>query len=151
MRAGKLGEVTLARSIVYGGRGSIGGPGTYDVPPEVDYNLFAGPSPMFLFQAEDGIRDGTLTGVQTCALPICLSRGLGIFTKRMLSLAIAGISATSCARNSMFRRVRFTMELPADSFFRHHPLRVRIPCCKIGRASCRERGECSVVVGGLSG
>src|SRR6266481_6792158 len=26
----------------------------------------------FFFQAEDGIRDGTVTGVQTCALPICL-------------------------------------------------------------------------------
>src|SRR6266568_7673481 len=24
----------------------------------------------FVFQAEDGIRDGTVTGVQTCALPI---------------------------------------------------------------------------------
>src|SRR5207245_6096346 len=24
------------------------------------------------FQAEDGIRDATVTGVQTCALPICL-------------------------------------------------------------------------------
>src|SRR5689334_16142633 len=28
----------------------------------------------FFFQAEDGIRDGTVTGVQTCALPI--SEGL---------------------------------------------------------------------------
>src|SRR6266481_8911440 len=26
----------------------------------------------FFFQAEDGIRVGTVTGVQTCALPICL-------------------------------------------------------------------------------
>src|SRR5690606_40833881 len=26
------------------------------------------------FQAEDGIRDFHVTGVQTCALPICLSR-----------------------------------------------------------------------------
>src|SRR5689334_25062644 len=26
--------------------------------------------PFFFFQAEDGIRDGTVTGVQTCALPI---------------------------------------------------------------------------------
>src|SRR5437867_7026896 len=26
--------------------------------------------PFFLFQAEDGIRDRTVTGVQTCALPI---------------------------------------------------------------------------------
>src|SRR5690625_6358250 len=27
----------------------------------------------FFFQAEDGIRDGHVTGVQTCALPICNS------------------------------------------------------------------------------
>src|SRR5438093_10898284 len=26
----------------------------------------------FFFQAEDGIRDWSVTGVQTCALPICL-------------------------------------------------------------------------------
>src|SRR2546421_12542732 len=29
-------------------------------------------SPFFFFQAEDGIRDLIVTGVQTCALPICL-------------------------------------------------------------------------------
>src|SRR5207245_7589180 len=28
----------------------------------------------FFFQAEDGIRDATVTGVQTCALPISLER-----------------------------------------------------------------------------
>src|SRR5438309_8871601 len=28
----------------------------------------------FFFQAEDGIRDGTVTGVQTCALPISIRR-----------------------------------------------------------------------------
>src|SRR5689334_24586943 len=28
----------------------------------------------FFFQAEDGIRDGTVTGVQTCALPIFIPR-----------------------------------------------------------------------------
>src|SRR5690348_17502547 len=28
----------------------------------------------FFFQAEDGIRDGRVTGVQTCALPICTGR-----------------------------------------------------------------------------
>src|SRR6267143_5330511 len=36
----------------------------------------------FFFQAEDGIRDGTVTGVQTCALPICSGEvrplGLGL-------------------------------------------------------------------------
>src|SRR6266568_6407074 len=31
---------------------------------------------VFFFQAEDGIRDGTVTGVQTCALPIWLN---GVF------------------------------------------------------------------------
>src|SRR5437870_10405754 len=30
---------------------------------------------LFFFQAEDGIRDGHVTGVQTCALPISAPRG----------------------------------------------------------------------------
>jgi predicted dehydrogenase len=46
MREGKLGDVTLARSIVYGGRSSIGGPGRFEAPAHVDYNLFAGPAPL---------------------------------------------------------------------------------------------------------
>src|SRR5687767_122067 len=33
----------------------------------------------FFFQAEDGIRDKLVTGVQTCALPIC-SRCIGCHT-----------------------------------------------------------------------
>src|SRR2546427_3394236 len=32
--------------------------------------------PRFFFQAEDGIRDLTVTGVQTCALPIFMTRAL---------------------------------------------------------------------------
>src|SRR5689334_23685998 len=32
---------------------------------------------IFFFQAEDGIRDGTVTGVQTCALPILRARPPG--------------------------------------------------------------------------
>lgn len=46
IRQGKLGEVKLARSIVYGRRDSIGGPGQYEIPAQVDYNLWAGPAPM---------------------------------------------------------------------------------------------------------
>ena len=30
---------------------------------------------VFFFQAEDGIRDTSVTGVQTCALPICRTDG----------------------------------------------------------------------------
>lgn len=44
MRTGKLGDVTLARSIVYGRRGSIGGPGKCEIPATVDYDLWAGPA-----------------------------------------------------------------------------------------------------------
>src|SRR5215813_15333000 len=32
----------------------------------------------FFFQAEDGIRDADVTGVQTCALPICLVGSDGV-------------------------------------------------------------------------
>src|SRR6266568_5832852 len=32
----------------------------------------------FFFQAEDGIRDGTVTGVQTCALPIYGGRAVAV-------------------------------------------------------------------------
>ena len=46
MQAGKLGEVKLARSIIYGGRGSIGPRGNYEVPKNVDYSLFMGPAPL---------------------------------------------------------------------------------------------------------
>src|SRR5439155_3433604 len=34
------------------------------------------PTSFFFFQAEDGIRDGHVTGVQTCALPISTSASL---------------------------------------------------------------------------
>src|SRR5260370_5473899 len=36
----------------------------------------------FFFQAEDGIRDSSVTGVQTCALPICLGAQVGLRQRR---------------------------------------------------------------------
>ena len=36
------------------------------------YHVAPGCFVVFFFQAEDGIRDHCVTGVQTCALPICL-------------------------------------------------------------------------------
>src|SRR3712207_7983444 len=44
----------------------------------------------FFFQAEDGIRDIGVTGVQTCALPIltvCVSRGAGGFAPEVPRLS----------------------------------------------------------------
>lgn len=46
MQDGKLGEVKLARSIMYGRRASIGGPTEGKIPATVDYNLWAGPAAM---------------------------------------------------------------------------------------------------------
>src|SRR5687767_15482696 len=37
----------------------------------------------FFFQAEDGIRDKLVTGVQTCALPIWRARGLRLSLRRL--------------------------------------------------------------------
>src|SRR6266481_7239418 len=47
----------------------------------------------FFFQAEDGIRDGTVTGVQTCALPI--SGGLQAAFTVSQGGSLAGIAPAS--------------------------------------------------------
>src|SRR5437870_11007811 len=45
---------------------------------------------VFFFQAEDGIRDGHVTGVQTCALPICpVSKGQGSVHRGELAWAFS--------------------------------------------------------------
>src|SRR6266478_7569855 len=44
----------------------------------------------FFFQAEDGIRDLTVTGVQTCALPICHVFADGAYAGEKLETALAG-------------------------------------------------------------
>ncbi len=45
VKSGKIGEVKLARGLCYKRRKSIGPKGNYQVPPEVDYNLWCGPAP----------------------------------------------------------------------------------------------------------
>src|SRR5690554_7617979 len=44
----------------------------------------------FFFQAEDGIRDADVTGVQTCALPICAVTYHGRWTYKYEELARRG-------------------------------------------------------------
>ena len=46
VKAGKIGEVKLARGLCYKRRPTIGPKGNYEVPPQVDYNLWAGPARM---------------------------------------------------------------------------------------------------------
>lgn len=44
IKAGKLGDVKLARTIIYGRRGSIGPKTTCEIPPKCDFNLWLGPA-----------------------------------------------------------------------------------------------------------
>src|SRR2546430_4325065 len=92
----------------------------------------------FFFQAEDGIRDLTVTGVQTCALPISAQVAAGFSNCTAISGACAAWSAvrtgpTAALRFPSCRRIAVVAAW-----------RVRASC-EIGRASCRERGEISVV------
>src|SRR5689334_25404982 len=73
----------------------------------------------FFFQAEDGIRDGTVTGVQTCALPIYEGRH-SPDPRRMTSFIISTMIHASSGDMTC--------------------VRVGVGCQKIGRASCRK--EC---------
>src|SRR5690606_39834241 len=48
----------------------------------------------FFFQAEDGIRDFHVTGVQTCALPI-YDGTLNVYANRVIMSAVSSVDITS--------------------------------------------------------
>src|SRR5699024_11846428 len=94
----------------------------------------------FFFQAEDGIRDRNVTGVQTCALPIYdrFQRSLD----RVFQV-VEGVSDDQVYNQLVQEANEMAVLLPT----------VRQLCCaahrmtpsnddtiQIGRASCRERG-----------
>src|SRR5689334_23643419 len=62
---------------------------------------------LFFFQAEDGIRDGTVTGVQTCALPISLLHESGAGTVNKASLPPG---------SRILERIRAALGRPVDSY-----------------------------------
>src|SRR5262249_59686095 len=88
----------------------------------------------FFFQAEDGIRDWSVTGVQTCALPIYPNTNSGV------SARTAGLA------DQLVRSIRLTLLALLGAV----GCLLLIACvnvanlliargAKIGRASCRER------------
>src|SRR5690348_7285421 len=81
----------------------------------------------FFFQAEDGIRDGRVTGVQTCALPIF---------KVIIDdiIALYGILPGDWSNKTPLEISSVPMVMPPAA----------PPVMEIGRASCRE----SVDLGG---
>src|SRR5207248_8690707 len=46
---------------------------------------------IFFFQAEDGIRDRTVTGVQTCALPILVAAAVVVLLLAIIGLTVSTI------------------------------------------------------------
>src|SRR5438046_9132670 len=91
----------------------------------------------FFFQAEDGIRDWSVTGVQTCALPI----SVGTRSRMIFALVEPCWAATR-------RLAMDSMPLMGLAFL----TRNWAPVTKneIGRASCRERVEMREVCGARS-
>src|SRR5438034_930226 len=86
---------------------------------------------IIFFQAEDGIRDHCVTGVQTCALPILIRRS----TSRKAASNYGAPSGVS-------RPLRMPDALRPPS-----GARGGTPPSEIGRASCRERVQYAVTVG----
>src|SRR5437762_9123932 len=88
----------------------------------------------FFFQAEDGIRDTSVTGVQTCALPIF--RDLICSAPRTpvrMQEQVSNVMATQWLRGSEWAISH------ARGFRDEVKARVESGIAEIGRASCRER------------
>src|SRR5258706_9809609 len=85
----------------------------------------------FFFQAEDGIRDWSVTGVQTCALPISGVHDVGIVGPRRDPAALAAADLVPI----------LLTDRPAIGPARdaHRAVVLLRAADQIGRASCRER------------
>src|SRR5688572_32992774 len=89
------------------------------------------PGNSFFFQAEDGIRDLTVTGVQTCALPIYAAWDHGSTDGEIYAVIKRGIPPTMMAG--------WEGRVPDNEIW----------AIEIGRASCRERVSHSLAAASL--
>src|SRR5437762_7680466 len=83
----------------------------------------------FFFQAEDGIRDTSVTGVQTCALPISFTELWNVGSP---------CSIDPASRSRSLRTRSASAETGAQSGRNDDRLEAHASY-EIGRASCRER------------
>src|SRR5207245_6318105 len=84
------------------------------------------------FQAEDGIRGATVTGVQTCALPISL------FTT--MSRTTTSMSMTG-SQSKILNLSKFLRTYSKKAHIARTWTATQMARAEIGRASCRERVE----------
>src|SRR5207248_6853226 len=93
----------------------------------------------FFFQAEDGIRDRTVTGVQTCALPIFI---------RAATPDTQGWRTATIWIENVQHAAGMLLGFDSDiEVLSPAALRRELPTREIGRASCRERVETWWVAG----
>src|SRR5947208_8660173 len=105
----------------------------------------------FFFQAEHGIRDDLVTGVQTCALPISLERlelalihcSMPDYRRRVICV-VPCPTAAQCLGLYSIQPVVCETDSRAIRVCPSHKVRG-----EIGRASCRERVEIAVVSGSM--
>src|SRR5439155_15311084 len=97
----------------------------------------------FFFQEEDGIRDGHVTGVQTCALPIwpCWRVRIGageeqVLTGHQKTAILDQLKKAAAGEGERANMARYCLEVLQGK-----------PANEIGRASCRGRGEMQGVGG----
>src|SRR5437764_1334659 len=106
----------------------------------------------FFFQAEDGIRGTSVTGVQTCALPISHWAAAGAARRAPLDRPAAGPPPELVAAGEGAEIVADYASLGLT--LGRHPLallRARLKRLgQIGRASCRERGLSTDGVAGVT-
>src|SRR5256885_9667873 len=88
---------------------------------------------VFFFQAEDGIRDYKVTGVQTCALPILILHNIIwanviVMEKELKKMKLKNLNIIE----NQLKRDTQTPNLNLD-------IAMQMELEQIGRASCRER------------
>src|SRR6266481_7581443 len=87
---------------------------------------------LFFFQAEDGIRDGTVTGVQTCALPIYrersrialplfeeLNESVNLLTRSLDQIGMSALQAIKIPRATQQIKINHLRIPPAVFNFLH--------------------------------
>src|SRR2546425_5199194 len=91
------------------------------------------PRSFFFFQAEDGIRDKLVTGVQTCALPICR------LAQHRADLVLEEHELTEDEIRTVLRKATIAghiVPVLCGAAFKNKGVQALL---EIGRASCRER------------
>src|SRR5690606_40286766 len=105
-------------------------------------------------QAEDGIRDFHVTGVQTCALPILALNRRAFLSVSALALATTACSAMGGGANTAqpAKREGPLSDADFDKLVADAKKEGKLTFyCEIGRASCREGGQSGADASGGTG